>query len=128
MVGAATRVTPEFDPSSASGKRWLDKLADKMAATGTKCQHISNNAPRDICELDAEKRKAGIEVAKKWLDGGKILGAKSMRVNSGGPRIAPAAVRRPTDYPKGDELAKYLPTASSRSRRWPTTAARPASR
>src|SRR2546421_2057073 len=41
MVGAATRVTQEFDPSSASGKRWLERMAKQMAATGTKCQHIS---------------------------------------------------------------------------------------
>jgi sugar phosphate isomerase/epimerase len=107
LVGAATRVTQEFDPSSASGRRWLDKLASKMAATGTKCQHISNNAPRDICELDPEKRKEGIAVAKKWLDGAKVLGAKSMRVNSGGPRIAPVAVAT-ADYPKADDLAVYL--------------------
>jgi sugar phosphate isomerase/epimerase len=107
MVGAATRVTQEFDPSSESGKRWLEKMANQMAKTGTSCQHISNNAPRDICELDAEKRKAGIAVAKKWLDGAKILGAKSMRVNSGGPRITPGAVAT-ADYPKADDLAVYL--------------------
>ncbi len=106
-VGVATRTSREFDPSSASGRKWLDKLAAKMAATGTKCQHISNNAPRDICELDAEKRKEGVAVAKKWLDGVAILGAKSMRVNSGGPRIAPAAVAT-SDYPKNDQLAMYL--------------------
>jgi sugar phosphate isomerase/epimerase len=46
-------------------------------------------------------------VAKKWLDGAAMLGAKSMRVNSGGPRIAPSAVAT-ADYPKADELAKYL--------------------
>ncbi|HEY1342030.1 MAG TPA: TIM barrel protein [Bryobacteraceae bacterium] len=107
FVGAQTRTTQEFDPSSASGRRWLDQLAAKMAATGTKCQHISNNAPRDMCEMDAEKRKAGVAVAKKWLDGAKIIGAKSMRVNSGGPRIAPSAVAT-ADYPKADELARYL--------------------
>src|SRR5262249_2703794 len=107
MVGAATRVTQEFDPSSASGKRWLEKLAKQMAATGPTCQHISNNAPRDICEPDAEKRKTGIEVAKKWLDGAAMLGAKSMRVNSGGPRLVPGAVAT-ADYPKADELAGYL--------------------
>jgi sugar phosphate isomerase/epimerase len=107
MVGAATRTTREFDPSSASGKRWLAKLANTMAATGTSCQHISNNAPRDICDLDADKRKAGIEVARKWLDGAKILGAKSMRVNSGGPRIAPGPVAT-ADYPKNDEIGTYL--------------------
>jgi sugar phosphate isomerase/epimerase len=107
IVGTTTRSTTEFDPSSDSGKRWLNSLANKMAATGTSCQHISNNAPHDICEPDTEKRKAGIAVAKKWLDGAKILGAKSMRVNSGGPRIAPSAVAT-ADYPKADELAMYL--------------------
>jgi sugar phosphate isomerase/epimerase len=107
FVGAQTRVTHEFDPSSVAGRRWLDKMASKMAATGTRCQHISNNAPRDICELDADQRKAGVAVAKKWLDGGRLLGAKSMRVNSGGPRIAPGAVAT-ADYPKADELTVYL--------------------
>jgi sugar phosphate isomerase/epimerase len=97
----------EFDPSSASGRKWLETLANKMAATGTSCQHISNNAPQDLAEMDVERRKAGIAVAKKWLDGGKIIGAKSMRVNSGGPRIAPSAVATDS-YPKADELAAYL--------------------
>ena len=106
-VNGVNRTGHEFDPSSASGKKWLDKLANTMAKTGTKCQHISNNAPRDICEPDIERRKAGIEVAKKWLDGAAILGAKSMRVNSGGPRIAPGPVAT-ADYPKNDELARYL--------------------
>ena len=107
IAGSVLRTTREFEPSSPSGKQWLDKMANQMVKTGTKCQHISNNAPRDICEPDVEKRKAGVEVAKKWLDGAKILGAKSMRVNSGGPRIAPPAVAT-SDYPKNDELAKYL--------------------
>ena len=104
--GEARKVR-EFDPSSGSGKQWLEKLARKMAATGTKCHHISNNAPRDISEPDPEKRKAGILVAKKWLDGAALLGARSMRVNSGGPRIAPSAAAT-ADYPKNDELARYL--------------------
>jgi len=108
FVGTQTRVTQEFDPSTDSGKRWLGKLADKMAATGTKCQHISNNAPRDICELDVEKRKAGIAVAKNWLDAGKILGAKSMRVNSGGPRVLPPPSNGSDGYPKSDDIAQYL--------------------
>jgi sugar phosphate isomerase/epimerase len=108
LVGAATRVTQEFDPSSEAGKGWLSKMAIQMAKTGTKCQHISNNAPRDICELDADRRKTGIAVAKKWLDGAKILGAKSMRVNSGGPRILPQPAMSADGYPKADELAVYL--------------------
>jgi hypothetical protein len=98
----------EFDPSSASGKRWIEKMANKMAVTGTKCQHISNNAPTNICVEDVELRKAGIQVAKNWLDGGAILGAKSMRVNSGGPRIAPQPGQGNDGYPKNDELAKLL--------------------
>jgi len=107
VVGAATRTTHEFDPSSTSGKRWIESLAGKISATGTRCLHISNNAPRDICDPDPEKRKTGIAIAKKWLDGAKLLGAKSMRVNSGGPRIVPGAVATP-DYPKNDEITKYL--------------------
>ncbi len=100
--------TEEFDPSSASGKKWLEKMANKMAATGTYCHHISNNAPRDICDLDAAKRRQGIQVAKNWLDGAAMLGAKSMRVNSGGPRIAPEVIMEPHSYPKNDKLAQYL--------------------
>ncbi len=98
----------EFDPSTPSGKRWLDTFAAKCVKTGTKVHHISNNAPRDICDFDDAKRKAGIQVAKDWLDGAATLGAKSMRVNSGGPRISPWPVADPSSYPKNGELAKYL--------------------
>jgi sugar phosphate isomerase/epimerase len=107
-MGNQTRTAREFDPSSESGKRWLGKMADKMNVTGTTCQHISNNAPRDLAEHDVERRKAGIAVAKKWLDAGKILGAKSMRVNSGGPRILPEPKPGNDGYPKNDDLAKYI--------------------
>jgi sugar phosphate isomerase/epimerase len=108
--GQNTRTSYEFDPSTPSGKKWLDKLAGKIAATGVKCHHVSNNAPRDICDLDADKRKAGLEVAKKWLDGSAQIGAKTMRVNTGGPRIAPNATAT-ADYPKNDEIVKYLNNA-----------------
>lgn len=107
-VGSKYHYVSEFDPSSASGKKWLEKFASICVNTGTKVHHISNNAPRNICDLDPEKRKAGIEVAKKWLDGAAILGVKSMRVNSGGPRIAPTPVADPSSYPKNDQLAVYL--------------------
>src|SRR4029453_12945104 len=33
----------QFEPSTPEGRKWLDKLVAKMAATGTKVQHISNN-------------------------------------------------------------------------------------
>jgi sugar phosphate isomerase/epimerase len=104
----ATHEVTEFDPSSTAGKHWLEKMANKQVVTGTRCHHISNNAPRNICDLDAEKRKQGVEVAKKWLDGAAMLGAKSMRVNSGGPRIAPMPAPDPSSYPKNPELAQYL--------------------
>jgi sugar phosphate isomerase/epimerase len=83
-------------------------MADTQLKTGTKCHHISNNAPRNICDLDPAKRQAGVEVAKKWLDGAAILGAKSMRVNSGGPRIAPAALPNSTGYATNAALEDYL--------------------
>jgi sugar phosphate isomerase/epimerase len=102
------RAVTEFDPSTASGKRWLEKMANVQAKEGVFCHHISNNAPRDICELDESKRKAGVEVAKKWLDGAAILGAKSMRVNSGGPRIAPWPTPNSSTYPMNPEIEKYL--------------------
>jgi sugar phosphate isomerase/epimerase len=102
-----TRMMREFDPSTTASRQWLDRMAGVMAKSGTSCVHISNNAPRDLCDPDPEKRKTGIAVAKKWLDAGKTLGAKSMRVNSGGPRIAPVAVAT-ADYPKADDLAKLL--------------------
>ena len=105
-----TRTMYEFDPSSASGKKWLAAMANKCEKLGVKAHHISNNAPRDICDPDPEKRKAGIEVAKKWLDGAQMLGVKSMRVNSGGPRIAPNAVAT-QDYPKNDEIVGLIRNA-----------------
>ncbi len=103
-----TYTVREFDPSTASSKMWLDKMANTQSKTGTKCHHISNNAPRNICDLDPAKRQAGVEVAKKWLDGAAILGAKSMRVNSGGARIAPAALPNSTGYATNAALEQYL--------------------
>ena len=51
-AGGNARSIREFDPSSASGKKWLDRLADKIAAAGVRCHHVSNNAPRNISDLD----------------------------------------------------------------------------
>lgn len=102
------RQVTEFDPSATSSKRWLEKMANVQIKEGVFCHHISNNAPRNICELDDAKRKEGIDIAKKWLDGAAILGAKSMRVNSGGPRIAPWPNPDESSYPKNPEIEKYL--------------------
>ena len=106
---------PTFDPSTPSGKKWLDKLAEKLVQTGTKVQHISNNAPNDLAGPDETLRKAGVEVGKKWLDGAAILGAKSVRMNSPralGPSIRPQAAIDPKNgYPKNDEIMPYLVSA-----------------
>jgi sugar phosphate isomerase/epimerase len=108
--GTNTRTMYEFDPSTPSAKKWLDQLVKKMDLAGVRCHHVSNNAPRDICDLDPEKRKAGIACAKKWLDGAAQIGAKTMRVNTGGPRIAPNATAT-RDYPRNDEIVKYISNA-----------------
>jgi sugar phosphate isomerase/epimerase len=108
--GERTRTFYEFDPSTTSGQRWLDKLAERIATTGVQCDHVSNNAPRNISDLDPEARRAGIEVAKKWLKGSAQIGAKTMRVNTGGPRVAPSASAT-QGYPRNDEIVTYLSNA-----------------
>lgn len=106
---------PTFDPSTPSGKKWLERFAATLARTGTKVQHVSNNAPNDLAGPDEAARKAGVEVAKKWLDGCSVLGIRSMRMNSPralGPSIRPQAVRDPVNgYPKNDEIVPYLKSA-----------------
>ena len=103
-------VKGEFDPSSVSGKRWLDELAARIAKTDVRCQHVSNNAPRNICDPEAELRRQGIGIAKVWLDACARIGAKTMRVNTGGPRIVPSATAT-TGYPRNDEIVKLLKNA-----------------
>ena len=105
-----------FDPSTASGKKWLDALATKMAVTGVKCQHISNNAPTNLAGPDEAQRKEGVAIAKRWLDGCKVLDVKSMRMNSTsalGPSIRPPAIPRdPTDgYPRNLDIGALLKAA-----------------
>ncbi len=73
----------EFDPSSAAGKQWLEKMANKQVTTGTRCHHISNNAPRNICDMDADKEKAGRsgsqEVAGRRCHAGRQVDAGEQR-------------------------------------------------
>ncbi|BCS32209.1 hypothetical protein TBR22_A14190 [Luteitalea sp. TBR-22] len=109
-----------FDPMSPSGRKWLDQLANTCVKTGTYVQHISNNAPNNLAdygspEADA-RRKAGVELAKRWLEGCKVLGVKSMRMNSPqalGPSIRPNAIARgPGDgYPRNIDLIPLLEAA-----------------
>jgi sugar phosphate isomerase/epimerase len=98
-----------FNPASASGRKWIDQLANILAKTGTKVQHISNNAPRNMASLEDGPRQEGIAVARIWLDAAAALGAKSMRVNTGGPNPAPVAAQRSSDgYPRNTEIIPWM--------------------
>ncbi len=104
-----------FDPISPSGRKWLDQLANKLVTTGTKVQHISNNAPTNLAGPDDDARKAGVEIAKRWLQGCAVLGVKSMRMNSPqalGPSIRPNAIPRSNDgYPRNLDIVPLLNAA-----------------
>jgi sugar phosphate isomerase/epimerase len=104
-----------FDPMSASGRKWLDTLANTLVKTGTKVQHVSNNAPTNLAGPDEALRKAGVDVAKRWLEGCAVLGVKSMRMNSPqalGPSIRPNAIPRSNDgYPRNIDIIPLLDKA-----------------
>jgi hypothetical protein len=108
-----------FDPMSASGRKWLDQLAHTLVKTGTKVQHISNNAPFALAdfgspEADA-RRKAGVAMAKRWLEGCAVLRPVSMRMNSPqalGPSIRPNANPQGGDgYPRNTDIIPLLRAA-----------------
>jgi sugar phosphate isomerase/epimerase len=109
-----------FDPLSPSGRKWLDKLASNCVKTGTKVQHISNNAPTNLAEYGSPDkdalRKAGVAMGKRWIEGLSVLGVKSMRMNSPqalGPSIRPNAVPRgPGDgYPRNIDIVPMIAAA-----------------
>lgn len=108
-----------FNPMSPSGRKWLDQLANVVAKTGTKVQHVSNNAPFGLAdygspEADA-RRKAGVAMAKRWLEGCAVLGMTSMRMNSTtalGPPIRPNAIPSGGDgYPRNLDLVPLMNAA-----------------
>jgi hypothetical protein len=108
-----------FNPTSPSGRRWLDQLANTLVKTGTKVQHISNNAPFGLAdygspEADA-RRKAGVAMGKRWLEGLAVVRPVSMRMNSTtalGPQIRPNAVQNGGDgYPRNLEIVPLMNAA-----------------
>jgi hypothetical protein len=108
-----------FNPTSPSGRKWLDQLANVLVKTGTKVQHISNNAPFGLAdfgspEADA-RRKAGVAMGKRWLEGCAVLGMVSMRMNSTsalGPQIRPNALQSGGDgYPRNLDLVPLMNAA-----------------
>jgi sugar phosphate isomerase/epimerase len=104
-----------FDPTTVAGKRWLDQLANKLVVTGTRIQHVSNNAPTNLADADPNVRRVGVQTAKDWLAGCKALGIVSMRMNSPqalGPSIRPNAMPRGGDgYPRNFDLVPLLDAA-----------------
>lgn len=100
----------DFDPSASSSKSYLDKLVTNMVSSGVSAKHISNNAPRNIADPDEQKRREGIRIAKIWLDACQQIGVRSMRVNTGGPRILPLSVIE-GGYPQNKEIGIYLKLA-----------------
>jgi sugar phosphate isomerase/epimerase len=99
----------DFDPSQTASKKYLDRLAEEIVKTGVRAAHISNNAPRNLADLDDAKRREGVQVAKHWLDGAARIGAISMRCNTGGPRIVPAAQVDPElGYPMNKEVVPHI--------------------
>jgi sugar phosphate isomerase/epimerase len=79
----------------------------------------SNNAPFGLAdfgspEADA-RRKAGVAMAKRWIEGCSVLAPVSMRMNSPqalGPSIRPNAIPRSGDgYPRNLEIVPLLNAA-----------------
>ena len=108
-----------FNPTSPSGRRWLDQLANTLVKTGTRVQHISNNAPFGLADYGSAeadtRRKAGVAMAKRWLEGLAVLRPVSMRMNSPqalGPQIRPNAVPNGGDgYPRNLEIVPLMNAA-----------------
>jgi sugar phosphate isomerase/epimerase len=120
MFLASTNGEPgDFDPLSKSGRRWIDQLANTLVKTGTTVQHVSNDAPTDLAASgspeDDARRKAGVAIAIRWLEGCAPLGVKSMRMNSPralGASIRPNAVARgPDGYPRNLDIVPLLASA-----------------
>jgi sugar phosphate isomerase/epimerase len=108
-----------FNPMSPSGRKWLDRLASVLVRTGTKVQHISNNAPFALADYGSPeadtRRKAGVAMGKRWLEGCAGLGVKSIRMNSPaalGPPIRPNATQNGGDgYPRNLEIVPLMEAA-----------------
>ena len=118
-----------FDPMTPSGRKWLDRMAATMAKTGVKCQHISNNAPTNLAGPDEDAAQGrrrhreavarGLRRARREVDAHELdSGARSRNP----PQRHSARARRRLSAQR-----RHHPAAqgarSSRTRRWPTSAA-----
>ena len=120
-VGAAGEVLLERPPvGRGQGTEDVGAVLVREVAAHAVTPISSSARPNGLAdygspEADA-RRKAGVELAKRWLEGCKVLGVKSMRMNSPqalGPSIRPNAVPRgPGDgYPRNIDLIPLLEAA-----------------
>ena len=102
--------TRRWNPSAPASRKWVEKLASIIANEKFVCQHISNNAPQFLADPDDARRREGIRVAKVWMDLAAILGARTMRANTGTVigRIMPEAEDHSTGYPKNEKIVVFL--------------------
>jgi len=75
-------------------KDYLADLKGKIKKAGCELLNFqidtspADRTPYDLATLDEDRRKAGVEQVKKWLEIAATLGTKCVRVNPGGPRNA----------------------------------------
>ncbi len=107
-----------FDPMSPAGRKWLDQFTSVLVKTGTKVQHVSNNAPNGLADYGSpeadERRKRGVEMAKRWIEGCAVFKPVSMRMNSPqalGPQFRPNAVRGNDGYPRNMDIVPLMNAA-----------------
>ena len=117
--GRRRRRRRRLQPDEPSGRKWLDQLANKLVKTGTKVQHISNNAPFGLADFGSPRPMRAARPASRWPSAGSkgcaVLGVKSMRMNSPqalGPSIRPNAIPRGGDgYPRNLDIVPLMDAA-----------------
>ena len=100
------------DRARRAGSGWTS-WPSKLVTTGTKVQHISNNAPTNLAGPDEALRKAGVEVGKKWLEGCAVLGvevdADELAAGARPEHPAERRFRDPNDgYPRNVDIMPLL--------------------
>ena len=105
---------------SPSGRKWLDTAGqqageDRHEGPAHLQQRADEPGGYGSPEEDA-RRKAGVEMAKRWLEGCAVLGVKSMRMNSpqalGPEHPAERDRARPGDgYPRNIDIVPLLDAA-----------------
>jgi hypothetical protein len=112
-----------FDPMSASGRKWLDKLANTLVTTGTKVQHISNNAPFGLADFGSPEADAR---RKRRRGHGQTLDRRPRGAEARVDADELAAGARAVDPAECDSAGRRRVSAEPRNR--PRSSTRPSSR